>query len=200
MFNLWSRKRILTKVNCKACLTEYEKNKLEDPCPECGSLEVTLLPLTLAPKRTVLTEEQPTLSDELMDAFDPSKGMNLNLIDPENVDKNMMIIMLGKDDNKFGICTERFRVIKRDGDKLILEPYDEKGPEAAREEIANFIVQLHEKEIKDSAVGMVKKALMRKPIKKLEKLKEKSKPGVKGKLKTMTGCVYLVIGDEEVLL
>lgn len=187
----------LSKVTCSKC-----GNKFEDDieiCPKCYSKGIVK-----SIQGPVIVGEETSLTDELMDAFDPTKGMNLTLIDPENVDKDMMIIMMGKNDNKFGICTERFRVTGREGEKLILEPYDEKGPEEARREIAKFIVQLNEEEIKESAVGMVEKALMRKPIKKLEELKKETKKekkkGLGAKLKTKTGCVYLVIGDQEVLL
>lgn len=140
------------------------------------------------------------LINEFSDSADPTKGINLKIIDPEKVDKNMMIILLGKDEDKFGICQQRFRVIKQKGDQIILEPYDEKGTPEARKEIARFIVQMNEQQIKSSAVDMVEKALNRKPIKKLERLKEQTKKGMRSKLSTSVGCVYLVIGDEEILL
>lgn len=186
----------MNEIICKDCSEEYDSDKSEF-CPNCG-------PKFLIHSKKPVIVEETSLTDELMDAFDPTKGMNLTLIDPEDVDKDMMIIMMGKNDNKFGICTERFRVIGREGENLILEPYDEKGPEEARKEIAKFIVQINEKAIRDSAVDMVEKALTRKPIKKLEELKKETekikKKGIVAKLKTKTGCVFLSVGDMEILL
>lgn len=190
------------EVTCGDCDSIYDE-KIEDKCPACGSDKIKSQSLILKSKSKppIVIEPEPSITDEMLDAFDPSKGLNLKIIDPEDVDKDMMMIMLGKKENEFGICTERFKVVGREGDKLILEPYDEKGSIEARKEIAKFIVQIHEKEIKDSAVGMVEKALMRKPISKLKKLeKESKKKGIVAKLKTKTGCVYLNIGNEEILL
>jgi len=141
------------------------------------------------------------LLSSISDSINPMTGINMKILDPDDLTKDFMIIMLAKDENRFGIAQGRYRVIKRDGEKLILEPYDEKGPEEAREQIANFIVQINEKQIKESSIAMVKKALLRKPIKQLHRLKEESKKkGIKSKLATKVGCVYLEIGDEKVLL
>lgn len=193
----------MNKVTCADCGLEYNEDHL-DFCSKCGSNKiktVSLLPSFNKPKPPVVVEPEPSITEEMLDAFDPTKGLNLKIIDPEDVDKDMMMIMLGKKENAFGICTERFRVVGREGDKLILEPYDEKGSIEARKEIAKFIVQINEKQIKESAVAMVEKALTRKPIKKLERIaKESKKKGILSKLKTSTGCVFLVVGNEEVLL
>lgn len=188
----------MNEVTCADCRTIYD----ESICPKCGSKKI-LTPLATfeKPQPPIVEEFEPSITDEMMDAFDPTRGINLKIIDPEDVDKDMMMILLGKKENEFGICTERFRVVGREGDKLILEPYDEKGSIEARKEIAKFIVQINEKQIRDSAVAMVEKALTRKPIKKLERIaKESKKKGIISKLKTTTGCVYLIVGNEEVLL
>ncbi len=184
----------MNNVDCANCKTFYDKDKTNS-CPNCKSTEI--IPIE---KDLPVIDDPPSMLDSMLDAFDPKRGLNIVSIDPENVPKDMMLILLGKDENKFGVFQERFRIVKRDGDKLILEPYDEKGPLAVREEIVNFVVQLNEEKIKESAVSMVKKALMRKPLKTLKKLQKETKKKKDSKLETRSGCVFFEVGDECVIL
>lgn len=178
---------------CNHADTHFENTGCSDPNCKCPGLKVfSKAPLPVIPEHTLL--------EEITDCFDPSKGVNLKLLDPHEIDKDMMILLLGKDENKFGIAVEKFRVEKKIGDKLILVPYDEKGDPDIRNEIAEFIVQINSEQIKKSSIKMVKDALFRKPLKTLRRLEKATKEKKPSKLKTNVGCVYLEIGDEEVLL
>lgn len=139
--------------------------------------------------------------NEMADALNPVKGLNIALIDPyKKYSPDMNIILLGKSENKFGIIPRRFKILRTEGDNLVLQPYDEMGSTEARQELAEFIVQLHEKDIRTQAVEVVKEALMRKPLKVLKKLKIQSEQGKKSKLRTSMGCVSFEVGDESVTL
>lgn len=145
------------------------------------------------------SEPEHDLVSTMSDQLNPLVGLNINLTDIETFTKDSELIIISKDGGKFGVCAERFKFVKTEKGKVILAKVSGKD-EYTKELIAEFLVTIHEKEIKNSVIQMVKKALIRKPINTLRKLKKESQSGKKSKLHTRKGCVFLQIGDEAVNL
>ena len=141
----------------------------------------------------------PTIIDEMLDSMNPHTGLTIETFDPYEKPSHT-IILFGKKENKFGIAQRRFKIKEKIGDNIVLEPFDEIGSEEAREELAEFIVDTHQDDIRAQSVEVVKKALKRKDVKILEKMKIETKKKKKSKLRTRMGCVFFEIGEESIIL
>ena len=147
----------------------------------------------------VIPDSANSLLADMQDSFDPLKGFNINHVDTDTLDQDSEIILISKDGGKFGICTEKFKVVKNDHGRVTIEKITDKDLDS-KELIAEFIVSTHEQQIKDSVKEMVKQALIRKPIKTLRTLAKETKKKKGSKLHTRRGCVFFQIGNEAITL
>lgn len=128
------------------------------------------------------------------------KGINALFFEVNDLKDGDTCFIYVKRDNVIGIPKSLFKLKVIDKEKGLFEiktATGELGPEQERQELAELITKVHRDEIMHDSVGMVYKALMRKPVGKLRKLAEQTKKGAKAKLRTGPGCVFLEIGDEK---
>ena len=128
-------------------------------------------------------------------------GINVATVDLDEIKNDSELIIISKDNGKFGLCAEKIRFVKvgKKGE-IILKKISDNDDEREKELLAEFIVSMNEKQIKKSVTKMVKEALMRKPINTLKRLSKETKKKEKSELHTRRGCVWFQIGEEAVNL
>lgn len=130
----------------------------------------------------------------------PDQGIKIHQTKAKDLKDGDIVHLLTKKPNKYGVSEVPFKVLMVDG-KITLEEVKEVDSSDAeqRKELARSIVAAHREEIMEQAVQATEEALSRKPVEKLQALKEKGKTN-KAKVSTKKGCMFLEFGPEQTLL
>lgn len=147
-----------------------------------------------------MTERADTPGGRIVGEVPPNQGVKLSTAPMNSIKEGDIIYVLTKPNpNEVSAIDTPFKVTFVSG-KMTLEPVqDELGDEKIRKKLARAIVEGHRDEIMEQAIKAAEVALTRKPIEKLEKLKDagKSKPA---KIESRRGCLFLSFGKEETVL
>jgi len=161
--------------------------------------KLPVLPVTDDTINLVKGMNKSPIMSEMADSMNPNNPTTIRTVESKDLKKDHELYLFAKKGSNFMAVIEKYKIVDQEGKKITLEPED-KGSEKARAEIAELIVNTHEKEIRDQAVEVTKKALSRKSLKVLLGLRKNQNEGKKSKLKTRAGCVFLEIGDQSVTL